>query len=236
MDTEAARQQAASAVIVPYMIIAVVVLVIAFLVSITRMPDFTSDVKLKFDKAVFKHKHLMWAVVAQLFYVGAQASIWGITINYIIEILPGTSKEAASTNYMPIGTGLFVFGRVAGTVIMFWIKDVKLLRVFAVGATLLCVVATLGGGMIAVGSVLATNFFMSIMFPTIFALGVKDIGNHLKLGASLIIMAIVGGAIFAPVMGVIADSYGIQASFIIPTICFIVVFIYSLTGYKAKSS
>jgi FHS family L-fucose permease-like MFS transporter len=233
LETQAAKEQAANAVIFPYTLIAIGVMVIAALVAIAKMPAFASSAKLKFDKDIFKHKHLVWATVAQLFYVGAQASIWGITIDYIIEVLPGTSKEMASSNYMPVGTGLFVLGRVAGTVVMSWIKDYKLLRFFAVCATILCAMGILAGGMVAVGSVLAVNFFMSIMFPTIFALGVKDLGHHLKLGSSFIIMAIVGGAILPPVMGKISIVYGVQASFIIPTICFIVIFVYSLKGYNA---
>jgi FHS family L-fucose permease-like MFS transporter len=235
METQAAKEQAANAVIFPYTLIAIGVLLIAFLVAVTKMPEFASKTKLKFDKQIFANRHLTWAIIAQFFYVGAQASIWGITINYIIDVLPGTSKEMASTNYMPIGTSLFVAGRVVGTMMMSWIKDYKLLRLFAVVATALCIVATTAGGMIAVGSVLAVNFFMSLMFPTIFALGVKDLGHHMKLGSSFIIMAIVGGAVFPPMMGVIADNIGVQVSFVIPTVCFIVVFIYSLTGYKVKS-
>lgn len=233
LETQAMKEQAANAVIFPYTLIAVGVLVIAGLVAITKMPDFASSVKLRFDREIFKRKHLVWATVAQLFYVGAQASIWGITIDYIIEVLPGTSKETASTNYMPIGTGLFVLGRVAGTVIMSWVKDYKLLRLFAVGATALCVLGIVGGGVVAVGSVLAVNFFMSIMFPTIFALGVKDLGHHLKLGSSFIIMAIVGGAILPPIMGEISIHYGVQTAFIIPTICFIVIFVYAMKGHNA---
>lgn len=236
METQAAKQQAANAVIFPYMLIAIGVLLIALLLAITTMPEFSSQSKLKFDREIFKHKHLVWATIAQFFYVGAQASIWGITINYIIDVLPNTTKEIASTNYMPIGTGLFVVGRVVGTLIMSWIKDYKLLRLFAVGATVLCVIATSAGGMLAVASVLAVNFFMSIMFPTIFALGVKDLGNHIKLGSSFIIMAIFGGAVFPPIMGLIADNIGIQVAFIIPAICFFVVFVYSITGYKVKSA
>lgn len=236
LETQAAKEQAANAVIFPYTLIAIGVLVIAALVAIAKMPEFSSNAKLKFDKDIFKHKHLIWATVAQLFYVGAQASIWGITIDYIIEVLPGTSKEAASGSYMPIGTGLFVVGRVAGTALMSWVKDYKLLRLFAVCATILCILGTVGGGMVAVGSVLAVNFFMSIMFPTIFALGAKDLGHHLKLGASFIIMAIVGGAILPPIMGKVSVLYGVQTSFIIPTVCFIVIAIYSINGYKVKSA
>lgn len=234
MTSLAEKQQAADAVILPYSIIAGGVLIIALLVSLTRMPEFSST-KLTFDKNVFKHKHLVRATIAQLFYVGAQAGIWGITINFIIELLPGVSKEIASKNYMAIGTLLFVVGRFFGTWLMTFIKDHRLLVIYGVAASLLSLVAVFARGSMAVYAVLAINFFMSIMFPTIFALGVKDIGHHLKLGSSLIIMAIVGGAIVPPVMGLIADSAGIQWSFLLPAFCFLVIVIYGLWGYKPET-
>lgn len=234
MTSVAEKQQAADAVILPYSIIAGGVLLIALLVSLTRMPDFSSA-KLKFDKDVLKHKHLVRATIAQLFYVGAQAGIWGITINFIIELLPGTSKEIASKNYMAVGTLLFVVGRFFGTWLMTFIKDHRLLTLYGGAATLLSLVAVFAGGSLAVYAVLSINFFMSIMFPTIFALGVKGIGDHMKLGSSLIIMAIVGGAIVPPLMGLIADNAGIQWSFLLPAFCFAMVVIYGQWGYQADS-
>jgi FHS family L-fucose permease-like MFS transporter len=104
------KQQAAEAVIFPYSVIAGVVLFVAILFFFTKMPEPEKGEKIKFDKAIFKNRHLTLAVLAQLFYVGAQAGIWGISINYIIDLIPGTTKEIASKNYMIIGTTLFVAG------------------------------------------------------------------------------------------------------------------------------
>lgn len=232
LESQAAKEQAANAVVLPYTMIAIGVAVIALLVAFAKMPNFSSQSKLKFDREIFGNKHLVWAIVAQFFYVGAQASIWGITLDYIIEVLPGTPKEQAAY-YLSIGTTLFVVGRVAGTLFMSWFKSHVLLRVFAFCATILCLLGIFAGGLTAIGSVLAINFFMSLMFPTIFALGVKNLGNHIKLGSAFIIQAIVGGAILPPIMGYISLSYGVQSSFIIPAICFIVVLLYSMSGYKA---
>lgn len=232
MSTEAAKQQAANAVILPYVILASVVLLVAFFFSRTQMPEPEKTQQLTFDKAVFKHRHLVLAVVAQLFYVGAQASIWGITINYITELLPGVSKEIASRNYLVFGTLLFVIGRFTGTFLMTYIKDYRLLSYYGLAAIALCLMAATLNGQVAVYSMLAINFFMSIMFPTIFALGVKNIGQHTKLGSSLIIMAIVGGAIFPPIMGLIADSSDIQRAFFLPAACFVVVAYYGFAGHK----
>lgn len=235
MVTLASKQQAADAVILPYAGIAAVVLLVAFFFYLTRMPEPVKGTSLKFDKAIFKKRHLTYAVIAQLFYVGAQAGIWGITINYVTELLPGTSKEAASQNFLAIGTFLFVVGRFLGTWLMTFIKDHRLLTVYAGIASLLCFTGVFGEGELAVYAVLGVNFFMSIMFPTIFALGVKGLGDFTKLGASFIIMAIVGGAILPPVMGYIADEIGIQQSFILPALCFVVVLWYGWKGYNAKA-
>jgi len=236
LTTPEAKQQAAEAVILPYTLIAGVVLLVAFLFFLVKMPEPQKASKLKLDIGIFKNKHLSWAVITQFFYVGAQAGIWGITLNYITELLPGVSNEVASKNFMIIGTSLFVIGRFAGTWLMTIVKDHILLTYYALAAALLCLVGVFAGGKLAVYAILGTNFFMSIMFPTIFALGVKDLGEQTKLGSSFIIMAIAGGAIVPPVMGLIADqTHNIQLAFILPLLCFLVVTYYGLAGHKVKS-
>lgn len=237
MTTLAEKQQAAEAVIIPYTLIAGAVLVVALLFFLIKMPEPAKTSKLKFDITIFKNKHLTWAVIAQFFYVGGQVGIWGITLNYITDLLPGVSNEVASKNFMIVGTTLFVIGRFAGTWLMTLIKDNKLLMYYGFAASALCLMGILTGGKTAVYSVLAINFFMSIMFPTIFALGVKDLGEQTKLGSSFIIMAIVGGAIIPPVMGLIADiTHHIQLAFILPLLCFLVVAYYGWKGYEIKSA
>lgn len=228
------KQQAANAVILPYALIAVVVLVIAFLLFLTKMPEPAKGGKLKFDASIFKTRHLRNAVLTQLFYVGAQAGVWGITINYVTTLLPGTSNEVASGTFMTVGTSLFVAGRFFGTVLMTYIKDHKLLMLYGILASSLCLLGIFTQGTLAVYSVLGINFFMSIMFPTIFGLGVKDLGAQTKLGASLIIMAIVGGALVPPIMGVISDHIGIQQAFAVPFLCFLVVAYFGWKGHVIK--
>lgn len=230
----ASKQKAAAAVIVPYIGIAVVVLLVAALFYFTKMPEPPRGAKLKFDPSIFRHKHLTRGVIAQFFYVGAQASIWGITIDYVIHLLPGVSKEVASGSFLAIGTFLFVAGRFIGTFLMSYVKENRLLWVFGLCAFLFCLVGIYGSGHVAVYAILGLNFFMSIMFPTIFALGVRDLGEHTKLGSSLIIMAIVGGAALPPVVGAISDSVNIQIAFWIPALCFLMVIYYGLSGYKIK--
>lgn len=230
--TLADKQQAAEAVIFPYALIAGIVLIVALLFAIISMPEPGNQSKLKFDTTIFKRSHLTKAVIAQFFYVGAQAGIWGITLNYITELLPGVSLETASKNYMVVGTFLFVAGRFIGTWLMTMIRDNRLLTGYGLAATGLCLLGVFAGSEIAVYSILGVNFFMSVMFPTIFALGVKDLGEHTKLGSSFIIMAIAGGAIVPPIMGLVADSTGIQMSFLLPAICFLVVAHFGWRGYR----
>lgn len=235
LSTLEQKHQAAGAVVFPYTVLASTVLFVAILFYLIHMPEPAKGAKLKFDKSIFKNKNLTNAILTQLFYVGAQAGVWGITINFITSLLPNTSNEVASKNYMAVGTLLFVVGRFFGTWLMTVIKNNKLLATYGASASVLCLVGIFGGGPVAVYSILALNFFMSIMFPTIFALGVKDLGEQTKLGSSLIIMAIVGGAIMPPLMGAIADKIGIQQSLSIPFVCFLVVLYYGWKGYATKS-
>ncbi len=235
LSSLAAKQQAANAVIVPYVGIAVVVLLVTLLFWMAKMPEPDKGEKLRFDRSVFQHRHLVFAVIAQLFYVGAQAGIWGITIDYVVELLPGVSRETASAGFLAAGTLLFVIGRFLGTFLMSFFKDHRLLAIYSIMAILLSLMAVFLEGRVAVYSVLAINLFMSIMFPTIFALGVKGIGKHTKLGSSLIIMAIVGGAILPPVMGWISEHYGIQTSFLLPAACFVVIAWFGFGGYQPRT-
>ncbi|MFS8616252.1 MAG: L-fucose:H+ symporter permease [Solitalea sp.] len=234
--TQASRQKAADAVIVPYIGIAVVVLVVAFLFFLTKMPEPAKSGKLRFDRSIFRHSHLTKGIIAQFFYVGAQASIWGITIDYVIELLPHVSKEVASGTFLAIGTFLFVAGRFIGTFLMSYVKENRLLCLFGLSAFVFCLVGIYAGGHIAVYAVLGLNFFMSIMFPTIFALGVKELGPHTKLGSSFLIMAIVGGAAVPPIVGAVSDTAGIQTCFWLPALCFLVVAYYGFSGYKVREN
>lgn len=232
LDTVEARRQAAEAVILPYTGIAIAVLLIAFLFWRAHVPEPDKGEGLKFEWRIFRHKHLNFAILTQLLYVGAQVGIWGITINFVTELIPGVSKEIASRVFMTAGTLLFVTGRFLGTFLLGYIRDHRLLGIYGLLAVVLCVGAVLLTGTPAVYALLGVNLFMSIMFPTIFGLGIKDLGAETKLGSSLIIMAIVGGAILPPVMGLLADFHGIQSAMVLPILSFSVVALYGFYGYK----
>ena len=220
-----------------YIGIAILVLLVAFLFVRTRMPEIKEEELVVNDqesgKTLFQQTHFVWAVVAQFFYVAAQVGIAALFINYCTEKNIGISNERAA--YLLSGSLLlFTVGRFAGTAIMKWIAPNKLLALYALINIALCVAVIWLQGMISVYALMAIFFFESIMFPTIFALGVKNLGANTKRGASFIIMSIVGGALVPFVMGSLAEFYSTPFSYIVPLVCFVFVFLFGVSGYKIK--
>ncbi len=231
MATLQEKQQAAEAVIIPYVGIASMVLFVALLFILSKMPEPDKGSGLHFDKAIFKKSHLMLAVLAQFLYVGAQVGIWGITIDFVTKLLPGTSREIASKYYLLGGSILFVSGRFFGTWLMRRVRDHKMLTAYGFAAMALCLMGAFAEGAFAVYALIGINFFMSIMFPTIFALGVQDLGDNTKLGSSLLIMSIVGGALLPPIMGLLPMQY----SLFVPLLAFAFVAFFGWKGYRVRS-
>jgi FHS family L-fucose permease-like MFS transporter len=239
--TESAKQLAlaseASSVKTPYLILGSIILVIAVIFIFLKLPEIKEEEKdTKAEKTgilhALRHKHLSWAIAAQFFYVGAQVCVFSFFILYATKAA-GIDQQTAG-DYAGYGMGLaFLLGRIIGTFLMKFIKAELLLVIYSLINVLLCVVAITSGGVLALASVIGIAFFMSIMFPTIFSLGIKDLGSDTKLGSSLIIMSIVGGAILPPAMGYITDvTNNIQVGYIVPLICFVVVFMFGLKGHK----
>jgi MFS transporter, FHS family, L-fucose permease len=222
-----------STVKLPYIILACSILLVAAIFFFTKLPDKKDDEetgKAGFFHA-FRHKHLTQAVIAQFFYVGAQVCITSFLILFAAKAAGITEKQAA---YYSSAAGLaFMIGRFVGTFLMKFIQPPRLLALYAILCILLCTVTIFGSGMITLYAIIGIAFFMSIMFPTIFALGIKDLGPDTKPGSSLIIMSIVGGAALPPLLGLIADKTGnIQYGYIVPMIGFVVVLFFGLKGYK----
>ncbi|MEQ7800985.1 L-fucose:H+ symporter permease [Pedobacter sp. ASV1-7] len=238
--TESAKQLAlaseASSVKTPYLILGAIILVIAVIFIFLKLPEITEEEEKQGEKKgmfhALRHKHLSWAVAAQFFYVGAQVCVFSFFILYATEAAGIDQKTAG--DYAGYGMGLaFLFGRVIGTSLMKFIKAESLLVIYSLINVALCIVAIVAAGTLALVSVIGIAFFMSIMFPTIFSLGIKDLGNDTKLGSSLIIMSIVGGAVLPPIMGYIADlTHNIQIGYIVPLVCFVVVLVFGLKGHK----
>jgi FHS family L-fucose permease-like MFS transporter len=229
-------QSEADRVKTPYLILGIIILIIAALFFFTKLPDSKDDSEAGsgFGK-ILKFLHLRGAVIAQFFYVGAQVCVASYFIN-VVRRAVGMDEETAKY-YLGLGYGIaFVAGRFAGTALMKFITPQRLLAVYAFINIALSVVVIFSQGMAVVYALIAIAFFMSIMFPTIFALGIKNLNStDTKMGSSLIIMAIVGGAVLPLLLGRIADvTNNIQYGYIVPLFCFAVVAWYGLSGYKVK--
>ena len=223
---EIALAAEASSVKTPYFTLGIVLLLIAIVFALTRLPkiQFHEDAIKKSASIMhaFKHKHLVWAVVAQFFFVGGQVSVFSLFLLYATK--SADISEVKAADYLGICGLAFLTGRFLGTFLMKYIRPGRLLTIYAIINILLCIVAITAHGMITVYAVVLICFFMSIMFPTIFALGIKDLGGDTEYGSSLLIMSIVGGAILPRVFGVISDSMGnVQLGYIVPLCCFVVV-------------
>src|ERR1019366_5838532 len=154
--------------------------------------------------------------------------------NYILENDAGVTKLQASHWIGAIGFGLFMFGRLCGSAVISQFKPNLVLAAFAVINIALTAVC-MGGGTLGLYAMLGTFFFMSVMFPTIFALGIRGLGDYTKLGSSLIVMSIVGGAIAAPFMGHIADTRSMRAGFVVPLVCFVLIALYGFVWQKLEA-
>lgn len=224
----------ASSVKLPYFILGCILVVIAIIFAFAKIPKIQKEAGHVASANIlhaFKHRHLSWSVAAQFFYVGAQVCVFSLFVLYAPKSAGITELQAS--RYSGICGLAFLIGRFAGTGLMTVIKPQKLLALYAGINVLLCIIAIIGHGMITVYAVIGIAFFMSIMFPTIFSLGIKGLGGDTEFGSSLIIMSIVGGAFLPPLFGVISDKTGnIQYGYIVPAICFFVILFFGLTGYK----
>ena len=177
---------------------------------------------------MFRRKHFTLGIAAQFFYVAAQIGIFSFCVNYILENDPGVTRLQASKWLGAIGFGLFMIGRLCGSAVISQFKPDRVLTAYMI-INVVLVMITMGGGKIGLYAMFVTFFFMSVGFPTIFALSIRGLGEYTKLGSSLIVMSIVGGAIAAPFMGHIADTHSMRIGFVVPLVCFAFVAVYGFT-------
>jgi FHS family L-fucose permease-like MFS transporter len=182
-------------------------------------------------KKLSQHKHFIWAVVAQFFNVAAQAGTWAFFINYGHEVM-GFSNLSAG-RYMSIFMAMMMIGRFSGTYLMKFIAPNKLLAYFALGSIVMCVIVAQRWGWPSYIALMMINFFFSIMFPTIFSLGLKNLGGHTQQASSFISMGVVGGAFFPLLMGQIANQ-DVAKAYYLPIICYAVIFMFGYKFYKVK--
>ncbi|MEA5257754.1 L-fucose:H+ symporter permease [Arcicella aquatica] len=227
----------AATVKMPYLIIGIVVLVVAILLYKSELPEITEaghDIELPTgSQSIMRHKHLVWGIIAQFFYVGAQVCVSSFFIRYLGKTANIDEKTAA--NFLSAALFCFMIGRFIGTFLMRYISPNVLLAVYALINVVLLIIVVIYGGMLSVYALIGVEFFMSIMFPTIFSLSIKSLGKETKIGSSLVIMSIVGGAIFPLIMGRLSDMMSIQVAYSVPLVCFFVVFYFGWKGSEVKS-
>ena len=246
---ESYRAHEARQVQTPYLSIAALVVVIASLVALTRFPPAARG-SLQGNRAqdraqgnrprvslsgLFRHRSFTWAIIAQFFYVGAQIGVWSYFIDFTKELSPATPEKSAAF-YLSASLFSFMLGRFVGTALMNVFEPRRLLGVYALINVALVLVAISASGLVAVVALGATSFFMSIMFPTIYALGLARLGDQAEIGSSLIIMTIISGAIIPPLMGYLADAATVQSAYILPLMCYALVFVSTIAGRERPLS
>lgn len=230
----------ASSVKVPYLILGAVLLLVAVVFVFVKLPEIkenpntaTQQSKRNFF-SVLRHRHLAYAVLAQFFYVGAQVCVTSFFVR-MAQQGAGVDEKTAGY-YLGVYGLLFMVGRFVGTFLLKYISANNLLVLFAAASVVASAVAVFSSGMIILYALGALGFFMSIMFPTIFSLGIKDLGEDTKQGSSWLIMAIVGGAIFPFFTGLIIDAAhdNTQIGYTVPFVCYLVIFWFGLRGYQIR--
>ncbi len=221
----------ASAVQLPYIIIGIVVFLVAVLIWRTALPEIKDPADSEHTgsenqkASIWKEKKLMSGVIAQFFYVGAQVCVGSFFIRYAGNVAGMNEKVAA--NYLSGALLGFMIGRFIGTFLMRYIAAARLLLIYSIINILLLLVVSLYGSMLGIYALVGVQFFMSIMFPTIFSLSIDGLGSRTKEGASLVIMAIVGGALLPLLMGRVSDMSNIRLAYTVPLACFIVISIFA---------
>lgn len=223
----------------PYILIGCVVLIVALLFLFIKLPKIENTPNRSSNrsefKILFKNRVFLFGVLAQFLYVGAQTGINSFFINYVIELDASILPRYAALILSFGGMGLFMIGRFSGSFIMKKTKPEVVLLVTSIAASILMLIVIFSLGKVSLIALFSTYFFMSIMFPTIFALSVQNLGEQTEKGSSLLIMSIVGGAIIPPLMGLIGETQ-ISIGFMIPLLCFMGVTSFAIFKLKRKTT
>ncbi len=233
------RAAEAQSVQLPYLGLAIVLALLAMAIWMFRLPAIPGAEGEGAGKGglreAFAHRHVRLGVLAIFCYVGAEVSIGSVLVNFLSS--PGIGQgmsEQQATHYVSLYWGGALVGRLVGALLLTRIEARKLLGVFAVAVMALLALTVLTSGDLAKWSVVSIGLFNSIMFPTIFALGIARMGKLTGQASSLLVMAIVGGALVPPAMGWIADHHGLQLSFLLPVLCYLYIAFYAWRGAKPR--
>lgn len=234
-----AEQQSLETVKNLYTVIGTIIFAVALSFAFVKIPILqdsheiadTTEGEPQTKTTLWQHKHFIWAAITQFFNVAAQGGTWAFFINYGVQTQGLSDQKAAF--YLAVSMGMMMAGRFLGTFLMRFIQPNRLLAIAALMNILMCVIVAQNFGWPSFIALIMLNFFFSIMFPTIFSLGLKNLGPHTKQASSFIVMGVVGGAVFPFVMGLIADK-DIAAAYYLPIICYFVIFMFGWRLYKVK--
>ena len=224
----------------PYVGLAVALVLLALFVFLFRLPQLAAAGNGDTGRArtigeALRHRHLLLGVVAIFFYVGAEVSIGSVLVNYLSLPEIGGMTEKDATFWVSAYWGGAMVGRFIGAALLARYSPGRLLGLFAAGNVLLLGLTLLSAGQVAVHAIVATGLFNSIMFPTIFALGIARLGPLTNKGSSLLIMAIVGGAVVPLLQGALADRVGLHHSLVVPVLCYAYIIFYGWYGSRVTA-
>ncbi|HXC36344.1 MAG TPA: sugar MFS transporter [Candidatus Acidoferrales bacterium] len=203
--------------------------------DLRAIEEFKAEAEGKAVKPIYKRSHFTLGVASQFLYNAAQIGIFSFFINYTVANLNNLSDRSAG-NLQTVAFALFAGGRVVGSAVLGLTKPHMSLAIYSVINMVMMIIAITCGGWVGVAGVMVSFFFMSIMFPTIFAISIHGLGEHTKVGSSILIMSIVGGAIMTPLMGRIVDIGGMRIGFVIPLICFSFIAAYAMNWVKLEAT
>jgi FHS family L-fucose permease-like MFS transporter len=232
------RIQQAAAVKLPYAAIALALVVMALAIAFYKFPrlDVTKDYRPtkagEKGQSIWRYRHMILGAVGIFVYVGAEVSIGSFLINYFNQPDIAGMPAPVAANYVPFYWGGLMVGRFIGSAVLQKVSPGKLLALCAVVAGLLVVVSMLSFGHLAVWSILLVGLFNAIMFPTIFTLGIAEMGPLTGEASGLLVTAIVGGAFIPEIQGVLADHIGIHHAFILPVLCYLFIAYYGWKGSR----
>lgn len=225
----------------PYLGLAIALALLAVFVCLFRLPSLAEATE-KADSAphtlldALKHPHVLFGVLAIFFYVGAEVSIGSLMVNYLALPETGGMSEQRATQYVSAYWGCAMVGRFAGSWLLAQYPPRRLLAGFALANVVLLGVILAASGEVAVYGIVATGLFNSIMFPTIFSLAIERLGPLTNKASSLLIMAIVGGAVIPLLQGMLADRIGLHLSFVLPVACYLYIIFYGLVGSRPQAA
>jgi FHS family L-fucose permease-like MFS transporter len=232
------RVSQAASVKLPYAVMAVALVALAIVIGASKLPkiEMARNRAGKSDQdSIRRHPNLLLGALGIFAYVGAEVSIGSFLVNYLgLQDIAGMSARAAA-GYVSFYWGGAMIGRFLGAPLLRRIKAGKVLAVCAIAAAVLVTASMMAGGHAAMWTILAVGFFNSIMFPTIFSLGLAELGPLTGNGSGLLNMAIVGGAVLPVIQGVIADHFGLHHAFVLPVICYLYICFFALSGSRPNS-